>query len=57
MHFFEAMRIINEFGAKAKSPSLFDAMIEMEENMSYLKPEQKEAWNVIVGGWENEDVA
>jgi hypothetical protein len=57
MHFFEAMRIINEFGAKAKSPSLFDAMIEMEENMSYLKPEQKEAWSVIVGGWEDENVA
>ena len=57
MQFFEAMRIINEFGAKAKSPSLFDAIIEMEENMSYLKPEQKEAWGVIVGEWDNEDVA
>lgn len=57
MQFFEAMRIINEFGAKAKSPSLFDAMIEMEENMSYLKPEQKQAWSVIVGEWDNEDVA
>ena len=57
MQFFEAMRIINEFGAKAKSPSLFDAIIEMEENMSYLKPEQKQAWSVIVGEWDNEDVA
>jgi hypothetical protein len=57
MQFFEAMRIINEFGAKAKSPSLFDAMIEMEENMSHLKPEQKQAWSVIAGEWDNEDVA
>jgi hypothetical protein len=32
-------------------------MIEMEENMSHLKPEQKQAWSVIVGEWDNEDVA
>ena len=57
MTFGEAMAVVNKYGAKRWCNSLIDTIIEMEESMPYLTREQQQAFAVIVGEWDTEDVA
>jgi len=49
MSFYEAMSIVNKFGAKYWCNSLIDTVIEMEKSMPYLTEQQIKAFQVVVG--------
>jgi len=57
MTFGEAMAVVNKYGAKRWCNSLIETIIEMEESMPYLTREQQQAFAVIVGEWDTENVA